>query len=112
MLLKINNAIVSKLSRDELWTAIAEAMGRLVGFDRIALALYDREENCLRLAHYARTYLRDDYTPLGRRLKLDDSPAGRAFVTRNPVLRRDLEVERLTGSQERAYGQGFRSIRS
>jgi len=85
MLLEINNAIVSKLSRDELWTAIAEAMSRVVVFDRIALALYDREENCLRIANYAGPYLRDDYTPLGRRLKLDDSPAGRAFVTRNPV---------------------------
>ena len=110
MLLEINNAIVSKLSRDELWTAIAEAMSRVVVFDRIALALYDRQENCLRIANYAGPYLRDDYTPLGRRLKLDDSPAGRAFVTRNPVLRRDLEVERLTGSEERAYGHGFRSI--
>ncbi|MGN6719204.1 MAG: sigma 54-interacting transcriptional regulator, partial [Candidatus Binatia bacterium] len=103
-------AIVSKLSRDELWSAIAEAMSRVVAFDRIALALYDRQENCLHITNYAGPYLRDDYTPLGRRLKLDDSPAGRAFVTRNPVLRRDLEVERLTGSEERAYGHGFRSI--
>ena len=110
MLLEINNAIVTKLTRDELWNAIAEAMGRVVAFDRIALALYNPQENCLSIANYAGPYVRHDYTPLGRRLKLDDSPAGLAFVRRKPVLRCDLEVERLTGSEERAYGHGFRSI--
>ncbi|HEX5608150.1 MAG TPA: sigma 54-interacting transcriptional regulator, partial [Candidatus Binatia bacterium] len=110
MLLEINNAIVTKLTRDELWSAIAEAMSRVVAFDRIALALYDPQENSLRIVSYAGSYTRDDYTPLGRRLKLDDSPAGLAFVARKPVLRRDLELERLTSSEERAYGHGFRSI--
>ncbi len=110
MLLEINNAIVSKLTRDELWTAIADAIGRVVAFDRLALALYYPQENCLTIVNYAGPYIRDDYTPLGRRLKLNDSPAGLAFVSRKPVLRRDLESERLTGSEERAYGHGFRSI--
>ena len=110
MLLEINNAIVSKLSRDELWSAIAEAMSRVVPFDRLALAFYDAQENRLKIVNYAGPYQRDDYTPLGRRLELNDSPVGLAFVTRRPVLRRDLEVERLTGSEERAYGHGFRSI--
>jgi formate hydrogenlyase transcriptional activator len=110
LLLDINNAIVTKLTRDELWTAIADAVRRVVPFDRLALALYDATEDCLSIASYAGPYQRDDYTPLGRRLKLDDSPAGLAFATRRYVLRRDLETERLTGSEERAYGHGFRSV--
>ena len=110
MLLEINNAIVTKLTRDELWAAIGEAVRRVVPFDRLALALYDAKENCLSIASYAGPYQRDDYTPLGRRLILNDSPAGLAFTTRKPILRRDLELERLTGSEERAYGHGFRSI--
>jgi formate hydrogenlyase transcriptional activator len=110
LLLEINNAIVTKLTRDELWIAIADAVRRVVPFDRLALALYDTKEDCLSIVSYAGPYQRDDYTPLGRRLKLDDSPAGLAFSTRKYVLRRDLETERLTSSEERAYGHGFRSI--
>jgi formate hydrogenlyase transcriptional activator len=81
-----------------------------VPFDRLALALYDPKEDCLSIVNYAGPYQRNDYTPLGRRLKLDDSPAGLAFTTRKYILRRDLETERLTSSEERAYGHGFRSI--
>ncbi|HVO95964.1 MAG TPA: sigma 54-interacting transcriptional regulator, partial [Terriglobales bacterium] len=108
--LEINNAIVTKLSRDELLTTVGDALAQVIRFDRLALSLFDVKENCLSIFSYAGPYQRDDYTPLGRRLKLDDSPAGLAFVTRKPVLRRDLERERLTSSEERAYGHGFRSI--
>jgi formate hydrogenlyase transcriptional activator len=108
--LDINNAIVTKLTRDELLAAVSDALARVITFDRLALSLYEPKENCLSILSYAGPYQRDDYTPIGRRLKLDDSPAGLAFTTRKPVLRRDLERERLTSSEERAYGHGFRSI--
>jgi formate hydrogenlyase transcriptional activator len=108
--LDINNAIVTKLTRDELLAAVSEALARVIPFDRLALALYDAKENCLSISSYAGPYQRDDYTPIGRRLILNDSPAGLAFMTRKPILRRDLELERLTSSEERAYGHGFRSI--
>jgi len=108
--LDINNAVVTKLTRDELLAAVSDALAQVIAFDRLALSLYDRRENCLSIFSYAGPYRRDDYTPIGRRLKLDDSPAGLAFTARKPVLRRDLEVERWTGSEERAYGHGFRSL--
>jgi formate hydrogenlyase transcriptional activator len=110
MLLDINNAIVTKLTRDELWAAIAAAVRRIVPFDRFALSQYDPGSDHLRIVTYAGPYQRQDYSPVGRELKLDDSPAGLAFVSHKPVLRRDLEAERLTTSEERAYGHGFRSI--
>lgn len=110
MLLEINNAVITKLSRDELWTAIADAVRRIVPFDRLALAQYDAQDDRLRIVTYGGPYQRDDYTPIGRELKLDDSPAGLAFTSQHYVLRRDLEAERMTSSEERAYSHGFRSI--
>ena len=110
MLLDINNAVISKLSRGDLWTAIGEAVRRVVPFDRLALAEYDPKQDCLRIVNYAGPYRREDYTPIGRKLILDDSPAGVAFTGQRYVLRGDLELERLTTSEERAYGHGFRSI--
>src|SRR6266478_3172601 len=109
-LLDINNAIVTKLSREELFTAISEVLARVIKFDRLALSMYDPESDVLRLVTYVGPYRRDDYSPIGRVLDLDDSPAGRAFLNQKPVLRRDLESERQTSSEERAYGHGFRSL--
>jgi formate hydrogenlyase transcriptional activator len=110
MLLDINNAVVTKLTREELWSAISAAVRRIVPFDRLALSEYDAVGHRLRIVAYGGPYLRDDYTPIGRELKLDDSPAGLAFTSQKYVLRRDLELERVTTSEERAYGHGFRSI--
>jgi formate hydrogenlyase transcriptional activator len=110
MLLEINNAVTTKLSRDALWSAIAAAVRRIVPFDRLALAQYDAEAEQLRISTYGGPYHRDDYTPVGRELKLDDSPAGLAFTSQQYILRRDLEAERVTSSEERAYGHGFRSL--
>jgi len=109
-LLEINNAIIAKLNRDELFLAIADALARIVRFDRLALSLHDPESNVLRIVSYAGSYQRADYTPLGRVLQLDDSPAGQAFLQRRAVVRPNLEAERLTSSEERAYAHGFRSM--
>ena len=109
-LLDINNAIVSKLTRDELFEAVSQALGRFIHFDRLALALYEPEAEILRLVTYAGPYRRADYSPMGRALELNDSPAGLAFLKQKPILRRDLEVERQTSSEERAFSHGFRSL--
>jgi formate hydrogenlyase transcriptional activator len=109
-LLGINNAVVTKLTRDELFSAIAEVLGRAMPFDRLSLSLYDADAAVLRLVTYAGPYQRDDYTPIGRVLELQDSPAGLAFSSQAPILRRDLEAERQTSSEERAFGHGFRSV--
>ena len=109
-LLDINNAVVTKLTREELFTTIAEVLARVINFDRLALAIHDSEADVLRIVTFAGPYRSDDYTPIGRVLDLNDSPAGRAFLNQKPVLRRDLELERQTSSEERAYGHGFRSL--
>jgi formate hydrogenlyase transcriptional activator len=109
-LLEINNAIVSKLTRDDLLAAVCDALAKAIWFDRLALSLYDGASAALRIVAVAGPYRRADYTPIGRILRLEDSPVGQAFQRRQPVIRRDLESERLTASEERAYGHGFRSL--
>jgi formate hydrogenlyase transcriptional activator len=109
-LLEINNAIIAKLNRDELFTAIADALAQIIWFDRLALSLHDPGANVLRILSYAGTYQRADYTPVGRVLQLDDSPAGQAFTQQKAVVRPNLEAERLTSSEQRAFAHGFRSM--
>jgi len=109
-LLEINNAIVAKLTRDDLFHAISNALGRVIRFDRLTLSLYDPDLDSLRIVTYAGPYRRDDYTPIGRVLGLGDSPAGWAFLNQKPLLRRNLETERQTSSDERAFGHGFRAL--
>ena len=110
LLLEINNAIITKLNREELFAAIAEALARMLPFDRLALSLYDPEIKALRIVTIAGSYQRADYSPIGRVLEIGDSPAGQAFLHQQPVVRPDLESERRTSSEERAYSHGFRSV--
>jgi formate hydrogenlyase transcriptional activator len=109
-LLNINNAIVTKLTRDELLSAVCDALAKVIRFDRLALSLYDPDAGGLRIVTYAGSYRRQDYTPIGRVLDLKDSPAGLAFLNQKPLLRRNLEKERQTSSEERAFGHGFQSL--
>jgi formate hydrogenlyase transcriptional activator len=109
-LLNINNAIVTKLTRDELLSAVCDALAKVIRFDRLALSLYDPDAGVLRIVTYAGSYRRQDYTPVGRVLDLKDSPAGLAFLNQKPLLRRNLEKERQTSSEERAFGHGFQSL--
>jgi formate hydrogenlyase transcriptional activator len=109
-LLDINNAIVTKLTRDDLLASTCAALVKVVPFDRLALSLYDAEINALRIVAHAGAYQRGDYTPMGRILDLHDSPAGEAFLSQRAVIRRDLAAERPSASEERAYGHGFRSL--
>jgi len=109
-LLDINNAIVTKLTRDDLLASTCEALVKVVPFDRLALSLYDAEINALRIVAHTGSYQRADYTPIGRTLDLNDSPAGEAFLRQQAVIRRDLTAEGLNASEERAYSHGFRSL--
>ncbi len=40
-LLEINNAVISNLTRDALFHAVAEALRHVIPFDRIAIFLHD-----------------------------------------------------------------------
>ena len=108
-ILEINNAIVTKLTRDEVFRAICDALAQVVPYDRIALSLYDAETNSARLVAYEGP-LRTDYSPVGNVHDLDDSHIGWVFKEQRPLLRHDLETERHFSSEYRAFQNGFRSL--
>jgi hypothetical protein len=60
ILLDINNAVVTKLTRDELLSAVGEALTGVIPFDRLALSLYDPGLESLRIVTYAGPYQRED----------------------------------------------------
>ena len=47
-LFEINNAVISSLTQDALFHAIAQAIRRVVAFDRTAIFLHDSERDILR----------------------------------------------------------------
>ena len=108
-ILDINNAIVTKLTCDEVFRAICGALAQVVPYDRIALSLYDAESNSVRLVAYEGP-LRTYYSPVGNRHDLDDSHIGWVFKEQRPLLRQDLATERRFSSEDRAFKNGFRSL--
>jgi formate hydrogenlyase transcriptional activator len=108
-ILEINNAIVTKLTRDEVFRATCSALARVVQYDRIALSLYDVETSSLRLVAYEGP-LRTDYSPVGNVHDPKDSHVSWVFAQHRPLLRRDLETEKQFSSEERALKNGFRSL--
>jgi len=107
-LLEINNAVISNLTRESLFRAIAQSLRRVVPFARTALFLHDPEKDVLRL-FVVETSLPSTYFFAGLEMPTDDSHVGWAFRNVRPLLRRDLEHERQYPMEERAYGDGVRS---
>jgi len=85
LLLDVNDAIVSKVSKTELFAAISAGLRRLLNIEYASLAVYDAKANRLRV--YAldfpdnRTLAFED-----AEIPLEGSPPGQAFTTRKPVL--------------------------
>ena len=48
-LLEINNAIISNLTQEALFHAVAQALRRVIPFDRTAILLHDPQKDVLRL---------------------------------------------------------------
>jgi GAF domain-containing protein len=48
-LLEINNALISNLNRDDLFRSIAQALRRVVPFERTAIFLHDPAKDVLKL---------------------------------------------------------------
>jgi formate hydrogenlyase transcriptional activator len=108
-LLEINNAIILKLTQNELFRTICTSLRRIMPYDRAALTLYDPDQR--RLSFVA---LEGEFTSnvfrIGQTLGIDDSHYGWAFTHRRPLLRRDMESERKFTLEDRAYAEGVRSF--
>ncbi len=108
-LLSINNAIVTKLTREEVFHAICAALSPVIQYDRIALSLYDPRTDDVRLVAYEGP-LRTEYSPVGNIHDMKDSHVGWVFLNQRPLVRHDLETEAQFASEQRAYKSGFRSL--
>jgi len=108
ILLEINNAVISSLTRDELFHAIAGALRQVVPFERTAIFLHDPRRNVLRL-FILESSLPSTYFTVGLEMRPDESHIGWVFQNRTPLLRRDLGVERQYPAEDLAYADGVRS---
>jgi formate hydrogenlyase transcriptional activator len=107
-LLEINNALVSNLTREALFRAIAQALRRVVRFERTAIFLHDAAHGVLRL-YILESSLPTPYFTVGLAMPVEDSHVGRVFQRQEPMLRRDLATEREYPAEEMAHGDGVRS---
>ena len=106
-LLEINNALVSNLTRDALFHAIARALRRVVPFERTAIFLHDRERNVLKL-FILESSLPSSYFNVGLEMA-PESHVGLVFQRQEPLLRRDLTTERQYPAEDLAFRDGVRS---
>jgi len=107
-LLEINNAIISRLTRDELFRAIAQAVGRVMPFARTAIFLHDPERDVLRL-FLLESSRPSPYFAVGLEIPSTASHVGWVFQQQRPLLRRDLESERTFPAEDQALADGVRS---
>ncbi len=66
VLLEINNAIITNLDRASLFGAVAEALGKVVAFDRAGLTEYDAATDTLEISALTHTGVGKKCLPKGR----------------------------------------------
>jgi len=107
-LLEINNAMITNLSEEALLRSVAEAVRRVVPFDRAALTLYLPEKDAFRYLAVESPLTSDHFRP-GLEFKRQESISAWVFDHQQPVLRRDLEKEQHFSNDHRLVAEGFRS---
>ena len=85
LLLEINNTLVSNLNLRELLSAISNCLRRVMPHDVTGLALHDPEINKLRVTALEFPEHEDAFIE-GEIIDLEETPGGRAFTTRQPVM--------------------------
>jgi formate hydrogenlyase transcriptional activator len=107
-LLEINNAIISNLTRESLFHAIAAALRRVIPFDRTAVFLHDPDRDVLKLS-ILESVLPTSYFRVGLEMRPGESHVGWVFKERKPLLRRNLNTERAYPADDWAHADGVRS---
>jgi formate hydrogenlyase transcriptional activator len=107
-LLEINNALISNLTEEALFHAIAAALRRVVPFERTAIFLHDPEKGALKL-FILQSSLRTSYFTVGLELPAGDSHVGWVFQNQRALGRSDLETEREYPAEDLAFRDGIRS---
>ena len=92
-LLEINNAVISSLTQDALFRAIASALRRIMPFDRTAIFLHDANKEVLRL-FILESSLPTSYFTIGMEMPKEESHVGLVFREQRYRISRDLSAER------------------
>jgi formate hydrogenlyase transcriptional activator len=91
VLLDVNNAIVTCLSRDSLFSATTAALRRVVPFDRAALHLYDPAKDVFRVLGVTGPVPSPPIFPIGTEWPRRQSRGGWVLEHREPLLTVDLQ---------------------
>jgi len=108
-LLEINNAIIANLNRESLFTAVTQALRKILAFDVASICLLDRERDVFRLFALEIPSLASHPFNVGTELELQGSHIGWVLEHRKPLLRCDLETERQFPVEENLLAAGIRS---
>jgi formate hydrogenlyase transcriptional activator len=107
-LLEITNAMISDLTQDTLFRAIAQALRRVVPFDRTAIFLHDPAKDVLRL-FVLESSLPSTYFTVNLEMLPGESHVGWVFQHQRWLVRRDLARERAYAMEDHAFADGVRS---
>ena len=108
-LLEINNAITTHLDLRDLIRSTSECLRKYFKNDVTGMALYDAELNKLRVHALDASEPTDQWVSEGFVMPLDETPAGKCFTTRKPLLLKKLDyAEFPSPSVERAIAAGIK----
>ncbi|MGD0443872.1 MAG: sigma 54-interacting transcriptional regulator [Edaphobacter sp.] len=108
-LLLINNAIITNLDREALLHSISEALNRVTSFDRCAITLYQPERDTFRFLSVEGELFSDYFRP-GVEICRNETCLSWVFDHQQPLLRRDLQIERQYANEYRLAEEGIRSF--
>jgi formate hydrogenlyase transcriptional activator len=109
VLFEITNSLVSKLPKEELFSAISDQLSRVVGHDIAFVTLLDKETGEVHLsALHSPAGL--DFEAEETAVRPDGLPTGEALATGKPVVSCGVDCERFRSPLYRKYVDlGFRS---
>jgi formate hydrogenlyase transcriptional activator len=94
VLFDITNALVSKLSREDLFSAISEQLSRVIAHDFAVLTLLEKERKELQV--HALHFTSDARLPIDRTaVPLDGLPASEALASGKPVIMSEPDLDRF-----------------
>jgi formate hydrogenlyase transcriptional activator len=108
ILLEINNAIITHLTRDALLHSVSETLARVIPFDRAAFTLYNPARETFRYLAIAGS-LASEHFRAGLEFHRSETIAALVFDQQRPVLRRDLEKEQQYPNDRRLLAEGVKT---
>jgi len=109
VLLKINNAIITNLSRESLFEAIGQTLQEVLPFDRLSITLLDPTKDLVQVNAVSIGTFSEEFLPAGTELPLHESPLAFILEHKRPLTRRHLARESLKGEETRLFEEGVRA---